>query len=366
MTGADPANRVVVTAVDARSPVGLDIVASAAAIRAGITGFHEHPEFRPMPAAEESGDELASAAMDLTLSDFDESRLFGLLDSPFHKLMSASNLQRADYARGAIWFALPEPDPAVADMSLDRRFIAHFRQALGLPDACDYGGVQLGSAGVAFLLARAVQLLCSGERDFVIVAAVDSYMLEGRLAHHDAQWRIKSPRNPSGHVPGEGAGVLLVETAARAQARQVQALLCIDGVGTGAEPNPVTGRKSSTGAGLCDAIAGACEASGRTRFKWLYSDMNGEAYKAYEWGLVRVRLSERFSPEAALMHTADTIGETGAATTAIQLGCIGQAFARGYALDEHALVLASNDEGRRGALCVSAPGGGAAQSTNGG
>ena len=128
----------------------------------------------------------------------------------------------------------------------------------------------------------------------------------------------------------------------------------IDGLHQGQEPNTVLGDKSSSGAGLTDAIRPVAEVLNESRpCRWVYSDLNGERYKAYEWGVVLTRLHELIARDHHLSLTADTIGDIGAVTAAVQIGCIVEAFRRGYAKDDSALLYAGNDVGLRAALAVS-------------
>jgi 3-oxoacyl-[acyl-carrier-protein] synthase-1 len=179
-------------------------------------------------------------------------------------------------------------------------------------------------------------------------------MLDGRLALYDEGWRLKTKRNPSGFIPGEAAAVLLLETREFAEQRNAVPVLRVDGVHQGQEPNTILGDKSSSGSGLTNAIrplAGVLNESGPCR--WVYSDLNGERYKAYEWGVVSTRLHEMFSKDHHLSITADAIGDIGAVTTAVQIGCIVEAIRRGYPKNSSALLYAGNDVGLRTALAVS-------------
>src|SRR5690606_33594935 len=140
---------------------------------------------------------------------------------------------------------------------------------------------------------------------------------------------------------------------ARARARGASPLLAIAGAGRGREPNPIEGAKTSTGAGLTAAIRGAhAAARASAQVQWLVSDLDGERYKAFEWGLAWPRLGDCMDGALVHWHPADCIGNVGAAAAAVHLACISAAFSRGYAPAARALVTAANDGGQRAAMIV--------------
>lgn len=348
------APRILVTAVESNTPVGLTMEQSAAAIRAGIAGFREWSNYMPIAREFDVGDEPIKVASHGLASSLDWDRLFDLVFDPLTNLVEHSGLGREELATGGLYFALPANDSVIAHCNLRRHFLDQVNERLALPKTKEFLGVQTGSTGVYLLIERAMQKMQAGEIDFCLIAAVDSFLLEGRLAIYDEQWRLKSDRNPSGYIPGEAGVVLLLETEAFARQRKSPSLLTIDGVGSGQEPNPVTGAKTSSGRGLSDAITSLASITGRDRpWRWVMSDLNGERYKAYEWGVVLPRLSALIHDQHEFSYVAECIGDTGAAVAAIQVGCVSEAFKRGYAPAESALLFAGNDAGKRCALSVS-------------
>lgn len=347
-------DNIVITVIDAHTPVGMSMPQTAAAIRAGVSGLHEHPDYLPIQQ-DDMENYLSSAGMDLSISDCSWQRLLQLVEAPFHAAITASGLERRQMRRGGILFALPNADPVIQEAGVQTFFLDRFLKHFSLPDKMSAFGVHIGAAGVIYLLNRARDMLLGGERDFVFIAAIDSFMLDGRLSYYDEHWRLKSERNPMGFTPGEAAAILLIETEAQAKARQKNILIQLDGIGIGQETNTIEGEKSSSGEGLSNAIEEAISAASQQNIKWLYSDLNGESYRAYEWGVVNSRLGAIFKPQLAHIHPADVMGDVGSVTSAIQLGCIDHAFQNQYAADSMALLFAGNDNGQRVALSVSLP-----------
>ncbi len=349
-----PHETIVVTAVESNTPLGLNMAQSAAAIRAGMSGFVEFPFYKPIIREFDPGEDPIQVASHGLIGGFDTSRLFELIFGPITNLVQKSGLARTEMPKGGIYFALPAEDEVISEYKLRQTFLKQAARRLALPEVGEFLAVQTGSTGVYVLVDRAMEKLRSGELNFCIIAAVDSYLLKNRLAFYDKNWRLKTDRNPTGFIPGEAGAVILLETEEHAKKRQAPILMKIDGVFGGMEPNPITGLKTSTGAGFTTAIASLAELKSDTGcWRWILSDLNGERYKAYEWGVVLPRLNKLIAADHLLSHMADSIGDVGSALAAVQIGCVAQAYERNYAPADAALLLAGNDRGNRYAMTVS-------------
>lgn len=345
---------IVVTAVESNTAVGLTMEQSSAAIRAGISGFREHPPYIPIIREFDIGDDPVQVASNGYIGRSDWARLFDLIIEPLTTLVEESRLTRPDMAEGAFYFALPFEDEVIQKCNLRRHFLAQASEHLALPETKEFLGVQMGSTGVYALIERAMSKMQSGEIKFCIIAAVDSYLLDDRLHLYDQQWRIKTDRNPAGFIPGEAGAVLLLETEEFARDRKAAALVRIDGVRSGQENNSILGEKTSSGTGLTDAIRSLADVPNKDQaWQWVLSDLNGERYKAFEWGLVQTRLNKLIANDHHLSHIADVVGDIGAATAAVQVGYVSKAFERGFAPASTALLFAGSDEGKRYAMALS-------------
>ena len=302
----------------------------------------------------EVGEESIQVAAHEPADGMDWSHLLDLISSPLTDLLEKSGLNRAEIANGGLFLALPFNDSVVEKVVPARELLKAINSRMALPAFKKIRGAQSGVTGVYTLIQQAVEEMQAGGLSFCIIAAVDSYLLDGRLALYDEGWRLKTKRNPAGFIPGEAAAVLLLETEEFAKRRDTPPVLRIDGVHQGQEPNTTLGSKTSSGSGLSNAIRSLAEdINSNEPYRWVYSDLNGERYKAYEWGVVLTRLQEFIAKDHQLSITADVVGDVGAATAALQIGCIGQAFSRGYAKADAALLIGGNDAGMRVALAVS-------------
>ena len=88
------------------------------------------------------------------------------------------------------------------------------------------------------------------------------------------------------------------------------------------------------------------------RWDRVYCDLNGQSYRFAEWGLMRVRLSAELGDDLALVHPAECLGDVGAATGGVLVGCAVQALTRGYAGVPQVLLWTASDGGARASLCV--------------
>lgn len=347
---------VVVTTIDMSTPVGLDAAQTASAVRAGLAGFTVYDAYSPL--AREFDDEPGELLVATHgLADADGwPRLLDLMQETLASVTVRSGLTRAQIAQGGLYFALPFGDEPIKAFNLHEAFLPEVRSRLALREIAEMLGTQSGSSGVGALLGRAVDRIEAGELELCVVVAVDSYLLDERLELYDRAWRLKTDRNPAGFIPGEAAAVLVVESSRHAAARGAAPRLRIDAVGRQQELQPAGGAEPSTGAGLCAAIREACAAARVERpIEWVLSDLDGERYKASEWGIVAPRLNGLLHPEHVHWQIAESIGNVGAAFAGIQIGCVAEAFARGYAPADTALLVAGNDGGQRTAIVVGRP-----------
>jgi 3-oxoacyl-[acyl-carrier-protein] synthase I len=345
-----------ITSIGARTAVGANAAQTCTSIRAGLSGFREHPFYEslsPDPEWEE-GEPLVSAmvpTVDPDLGGVD--RLLELAGPAVLDLVSRSGLRRADLGQTALLASLPAPDDAVAGWDLGERFIERLASAILLPDPRHVEIERSGRVGAFELVSRAEELLRSGAAQHVLLLASDTFLSEDRAELWDAAGRLRSARNPDGFIPGEAGCAVLLELADRARARSATILAQIVSKGSGEESQPFRSDRASTGIGLCRALLD-CLGDGE-KAGWIACDLNGESYSAFEWGLVRVRMHERLEGLARLDHPADCLGDVGAATGATLMCHAADALAQRLPPQREATLWAAGDDGRRRAIRLRAP-----------
>lgn len=208
-----------------------------------------------------------------------------------------------------------------------------------------------GHCGAAEALVLAGELLrADAQLRRVLVLGADSTCDVQSVTWLAATGRLKSPDNPVGAIPGEaGAAVMLERSgAAKEGGRKSLAGLhrAVLGSGFAADAIPERGRALAIAVG--DAIAGAgigtaCD---------LYSDLNGEPWRAEALGHAMVHLQRRPPvPSWPPIAPATSLGEIGAASGLVALVFATRAFARRHARADHALV-SSLEEQRAAAFVV--------------
>ena len=106
---------------------------------------------------------------------------------------------------------------------------------------------------------------------------------------------------------------------------------------------PLGGVEPDTGKALTDCIRDAIGAE-RGFSGDVISDLNGEYWRAQQWGTAQPRLRSQMGAHP-LHIPATSIGDTGAASGALGICYAAQLFAQRVACSRTALVLSSSDDG---------------------
>ncbi len=251
------------------------------------------------------------------------------------------------------WFlALPEEDAVTASWGLAKSLGPALLDRLGDRSAAIAAVRAQGGAGSLAILADAAEAIRSGSIARAVVVGADTFIDRDRLALLDRAHRVKSPRSSAGMIPGEGATVLVLEGVADANRRRVRVLATLGEVGTGAEPQTSSGDRESSGRGLTHALRAALAGGAAHAPRWILCNLNGEAYRAVEWGTASVRLARELGAGARISHAADCVGELGSAIGGVMVAQAVAGFARGYAPAPEALVWAGCDGVTRAAVRV--------------
>jgi len=340
-----------ITGLGLVTAVGLGAAQTAASVRAGLANLHEHPTFLPTtrdPGWDEDDLLLCGSAPGLDPSLPGPARLVELAVMALNDLVKTSGLGRRDFANMALCVALPALDDVVQSWGLAELFLPDLLGKAGLGAFAATRVIHAGPTGVLELVGVAESLFQTRTVERCLLLGVDSYLDDGRLALLDSHYRIRSRRNVDGFLPGEGAAAVVIEPKSIAKARGTAVLATISSLAFAREPRTALGERQSSGAGLCEALNGLFAAGGGAASSVL-CDLNGESYKAYEWGLALARMGERLASVRRLVHPADCHGEIGAATAGSLIACAAMSFQRGYAVGPEATLFCGSDEGLRAA-----------------
>jgi 3-oxoacyl-[acyl-carrier-protein] synthase-1 len=338
--------RIAIAGLGAATPIGQNSAASAAAVRAGVAGFSHHPFM---------GDSVGKPIC--------VAQCPWLVDEP-SVVMRISNCLIAavrqavsplEKASDVTLFAnLPARRPGLQDLmceavheALAEAFAGFFKRiALA----------ELGHAGGIVAIQSAIKSLRLRPDSICVVAGADSYLdpdtlewLEDSGQLHGAGKR----NNAWGFIPGEGSGALLIMTFDGAVSSGLPILGEIAGIGVGQETSLIRTGKVCLGEGLTAAVGGALASTfDDEKVTDVYCDMNGDPYRADEFGFTVSRLRHRFVSASDFVAPADCWGDVGAASAPLGINLACAAAAKGYASGATSLVWASSDGGERGAAVI--------------
>jgi 3-oxoacyl-[acyl-carrier-protein] synthase I len=360
--------RVVISGCGLVTPVGRSAPASCAAIRAGIARPRRVSYFQALD--EEMQEEVPVTGYPVRgyTEGFNMAgRWLRLARGAVRDLLGTPGLP--DAADGRFWqrtgliTVAPRPNDArfqdeegEGEDALREAFLAPLYDALGLPLSQQHLDViGQGHAGTAAAVQRALELLTRGGLERILIVAVDSYLDPLTLEWLAGSQRLKTEAAPTGLSPGEAGACLLLETQPSAARRGTEAPVLVTGVATGQERNSFRSGEPNTGTALAACIQAALDESspGASFTGDVYLDLNGESWRAMEWGSALVRLAGRVS-EPRLHLPCVSVGDVGAASGALGACLAVHELSRGHTRTKQALVVSSSDGGEVGCLSLQA------------
>lgn len=211
-------------------------------------------------------------------------------------------------------------------------------------------------AGVLLGFQKLHKLMLNEQIDVCFIVAVESYLKASTLEELDNKNRLHSETNRYGFIPGEGAGFCLLASEEATKRLGIEPLGQIVSVGTAIEKNLINTDSVCTGEGLTDAYRQALSALPEgVKIDQVYTDMNGERYRADEYGFAILRTQEYFKAPENFIAPADCWGDVGAASGALLINLAVTAAQKGYAKGDWSLISTSSDTGERAAAVIYAP-----------
>jgi 3-oxoacyl-[acyl-carrier-protein] synthase-1 len=339
-----------IVATELRCAVGLTAETAGAAIRAGISNVTEHPFL-----VDSTGEKVFGGldpAIDPTIVGADRIAYLAALGlRQLSERLVAAALWPADIT---VVLALPELRPGFdADHSgLVTRSLA--AAALPATRTIRVERAGEGHAGGLDALRKAVGLVSSGQRELVVVAAVDSYYEPSTLAWLDAHRRLARARIRSGFRPGEAVALLAVAAEDTCHRLGIDSLGRVRAVVCTQEPRDPAGDTGLLGEALGQAVLGAAAdlQLPEELITDAYGDINGELARSHDWGFALLRAATCLRDGSDYVTSAGQCGDVGAATAT--LGCVlaTEAWKFDCANGPRALVWAGSWSGLRGAAIL--------------
>ncbi len=344
---------VYVVGLGASTPVGRDALSSAAAVRAGISGFTEHPYM-----IDTAGEPMRIALapwLDIEYQGVErfEALLFPAIEQALQPLLALE----AAGVRVALALGLPPPRPGLQG---DLEAVLRHRIAACFPARFPVTAVlALGHAAGFAGLHAAVRKMADGAFEACVVAGVESYLspetlewLEGCDQLHGA-----GPLNNAwGFIPGEGAGAVLLAVESLVSRLRLQPRAQVLSVGLAMEHHRIKTKTVCIGEGLSAAFReGLAGLRAGAKVTDIYCDMNGEPYRADEFGFAALRTKDSFASASDFVAPADCWGDVSAASFSLHVVLAAVAAAKGYANGPHGFLWASSEGGERGAALLALP-----------
>lgn len=348
MSAAMPCDTWIV-GMGAHTPIGDDAWCTAAAARAGMCGFREHAFL-----VDSAGEPIRVAAvkrLDTSVRGLERylKLLLPALDQALAGVPPAAGVPLA--------LGLPPHRPGrPADLAqgLQQALSAHYGGRIH-PILC----FECGHAAAIEGLDAALKSLAKGSISYCLVAGVDSYLSTETLEWLEACDQLHGGgrlNNAWGFVPGEAAAALLVATGAAQSQLGTPAWARVLGTATAREGKLIKTDAVCIGEGLTAAFREAmAHLPVGDRIDDVYCDMNGEAYRADEYGFTALRTKQHFRAASDFVAPADCWGDVGAAGAPLHAILAIASCVKGYGHGDTSLVWASSESGERGAMLLRAP-----------
>lgn len=339
------------------SPGGYSSEQNYTTIHAGISPMSESDEFSYSNSDGFRVPVVCGAAIGVTDGQRRYLRQLRLAQFAFQQCLEQAGLDKAALQRTSMYLCFQEKFRPGMDDRHEQVLMKH------LVRDRDLGGLaertrtfSLGHAGVFWAIEAASQDIAKGVCNTAIIGAVDTYLDDITLEWLFDLKRLKTPDRPGGFIPSEGAGFLVVESAASVQARGVSVLARLSASATAMESNSFYHEDPCKADGLTESLRSTLAQAGEaaSSIGMVVCDLNGERYRAAEWGFALARAMGGVKSEYRLMHPADCIGDTGAASGVINACYAASAIADGVVAGGSVLQWGSSDDGERGSVLLSA------------
>jgi 3-oxoacyl-[acyl-carrier-protein] synthase-1 len=325
------------------SGVGLTAPASCAAIRCGIDNFQE------TRFIDSGGEWIMGSSVPMEKPWRGIAKLSKMLASAFQECLSSESILVLEEI--PIVFCLSEKDRPGRFAELEERIFLETQEEIGIRFHEKSSLLSHGRVGLGIALQQARRLIYGENIPRVIIAGVDSLLVEPTLNAYEEQERLLTSQNSNGFIPGEAAAAVLVGPALASNEEQ---LLCL-GVGSGVERATEQSELPLRADGLVQAIRAALTEAGCSlgAMDFRITDVSGGQYSFKEANLALTRILRERQEEFDIWHPADCIGEVGAAIGAVILVVCLAATRKAYAPGNNILCHLANEDGNRVAIVLS-------------
>lgn len=329
----------------ASTAIGESAAATAAAVRAGVTGFVDHPQMFDMNR--DPFVVAASPVMDFTTSLVD--RMASLAETAAGETLGV--LEGVDGREREISVLLGLPERR-AGQPEDMAGVLKTRLKNTLGANCgirSFETLNNGHAAGMMAIGQAVTQVNQGDSGLFLVGGVDSYIDDETLGWLEDSDQLHNGTNPYGFTPGEAAGFALICSGDTARRLGLNPQVTLLGCATTTEKYLIKTDTVSTGEGMTAAYREVLSGlpGNDAQVDQIITDQNGEIYRANEYGFSLVRTNRHFVDGNDFLAPADCWGDVGAASGPLFLGLVAAAADKGYGKGPLSLLTTSAEGGQR-------------------
>jgi 3-oxoacyl-[acyl-carrier-protein] synthase-1 len=337
-------SQICIVGVGAVTAVGLTAPSAAAAVRAGIPGFGEHPFM-----VDRQGEPMVVAAVPSQGEEADGNDRFGRLAKPaLREALLPVESHRREIGDIPLFIGLPPQRPG-RPAELERQMTDALGRVGGISSVdCTANGHAAG----LMALGAAARKVIANPSGFYLAGGVDSYLEPETLEWLEANDQLHGGPNAYGFTPGEAAGFCLLCSHQAAERYRLQILARVWAAATARETKLIKTETVCLGKGLTEVFEKvfAQLPSPTAKVDDVICDMNGETYRAGEYGFAVSRLSNRFVNASDFVAPADCWGDVGAASGPLFVSMVAAAGQRGYTGARFNLLWTSSETGERSAV----------------
>ena len=338
-----------IIAVGARTPLGLDAESSFAAFQAGISQISETPFFY------DKHDEPVRIALDHTIRPelWGVERKLLLARYAVEDVCNQIDFEQLGIRELPVYVGLPEERPG-----WERGDIESFQTLLNeieLPIKIESIKVfPHGHAAGLMAMAAASSEVSSRRDSFGLVLGVDSYMGFDTLKWLDENRQLANSYNRGAFFPGEGAGAVLLASRGAILGHRLHSIASIQKFGYSIESKKIKTDDLCLGEGLTQCVQLLVQGLHHSEEKidGVICDINGERYRAEEWGFALLRTGQYFVDPTEYELPASCWGDVGAASGPLFIGIAATAGQKGWAKGQRYMIWNSSESGHRAGVLL--------------
>ncbi|MFO0948577.1 MAG: hypothetical protein U1D30_22075 [Planctomycetota bacterium] len=337
-----------ITGVGMVTAVGHDAPTAHASLRADI------PMMKELRIPDRSGHPIVGAPIsEIADTLLYERRLAVLAKKGATEAVRDARSSGQDFARGRVavlWITAPSSRPGFR-CGFAEQEKQQLLKAIGFDVNARWQDLEIGSAGAIEGLRIAEQWIRDRQVDACLLVGADSLIQLRVLRWLENMDRLKTETYVDGLIPGEAAVGIVVEGLSATRQRSGNPKAIVAGLGLHEEPGHLLSNQPCRATGLTSAVRQAIQFANASlaNIHQIHCDLNGESYRAREFGLLLTRLQA--PADVAVNHPADCIGDVGAVAGLVLLAHAASWHVSGTETETD-LLLVGSETGERGAAIL--------------